>query len=109
MPRDTKYEDVKKHFERYGKIAKLNFVTDSCSGEFKGYCFIEYNHRADAKRAYREAHGKPRGNPILVDIMRGGVQKGWRPRRLGGGYGGNIKSSQLRFGGREQPHIPTYK
>ena len=25
---------------------------------------------------------------------------GWKPRRLGGGYGGNKKSGQCRFGGR---------
>ena len=35
--------------------------------------------------------------------MRAGVQENWKPRRLGGGYGGRIKSSQIRFGGRDRP------
>ncbi|KAK9700748.1 hypothetical protein QE152_g31050 [Popillia japonica] len=29
--------------------------------------------------------------------------KGWKPRRLGGGFGGNKESGQLRFGGRDRP------
>lgn len=29
--------------------------------------------------------------------------KGWKPRRLGGGFGGKKESGQLRFGGRDRP------
>eukprot|EP00826_Nyctotherus_ovalis_P045817 TRINITY_DN5104_c0_g1_i5.p1 TRINITY_DN5104_c0_g1~~TRINITY_DN5104_c0_g1_i5.p1 ORF type:complete len:201 (+),score=30.10 TRINITY_DN5104_c0_g1_i5:69-671(+) len=111
LPKNTTQEELNQHFTKYGKIVRTNFVTDTCSGEFKGYCFVEYKHRADARRAYRELSGRRlrKGDlkTVLVDVVRGGVQKGWKPRRLGGGYGGSIKSSQLRFGGREQPYIPV--
>lgn len=40
---------------------------------------------------------------IIVDFVRAGKQPNFKPRRLGGGFGGRIKSSQLRFGGRDKP------
>lgn len=38
---------------------------------------------------------------ILEIIHR--LLKGWKPRRLGGGFGGKKESGQLRFGGRDRP------
>lgn len=34
--------------------------------------------------------------------------KGWKPRRLGGGFGGRKESGQLRFGGRARPFQKPY-
>ena len=42
-------------------------------------------------------------NEILVDFQHQSKLKGWRPRRLGGGFGGNKKSGQLRFGCIDRP------
>lgn len=44
-----------------------------------------------------------RNGKIIVDFERGRVMRGWKPRRLGGGLGGNIKSGQLRFGCKYKP------
>ena len=38
---------------------------------------------------------KIENSEILVDFVRSGIQDLWKPRRLGGGYGGKIKSSQI--------------
>ena len=43
------------------------------------------------------------GNKISVDFERERIMEGWKPRKLGGGFGGNITSGQLRFGGRDKP------
>lgn len=40
------------------------------------------------------------GRRILVDRECGRTVKGWKPRRLGGGFGGHKESGQYRFGGR---------
>lgn len=47
---------------------------------------------------------------ILVEYERERIQKGWKPRRLGGGLGGRKESGQLRFGGRDRPfQVPLTK
>lgn len=35
--------------------------------------------------------------------------KGWKPRRLGGGFGGKKESGQLRFGGIARPFKKPYE
>lgn len=37
---------------------------------------------------------------ILIDREFGRTMRGWKPRRLGGGFGGQKESGQLRFGCR---------
>lgn len=40
---------------------------------------------------------------IIVEREAERVLQGWKPRRLGGGFGGNKQSGQLRFGCRDRP------
>lgn len=68
------------------------------TGESKGYCFLEFKHSSDAKTAFRKGQGIFIDNQkILVDFERCRTQKGWKPRRVGGGIGGVKKSGQMRF------------
>lgn len=70
----------------------------------KGYAFIEYEQECSAEDAYREANKMNLdGNIIFVDFECERLLKGWKPRRLGGGFGGKKESGQLRFGGRDRP------
>lgn len=70
----------------------------------KGYAFIEYELESSAEEAYREANKMNLdGNIIFVDFECERLLKGWKPRRLGGGFGGKKESGQLRFGGRDRP------
>lgn len=70
----------------------------------KGYAFIEYESESSAEEAYRLANKmNVDGNVIFVDFECERLLKGWKPRRLGGGFGGKKESGQLRFGGRDRP------
>ena len=102
---ETSEETVRKRFEQYGAICRLRLVRDLVTGISKGYAFVEFKHRADAERAHRHCY---RG--VLIDEREVIVEhelerslEGWKPRRLGGGFGGRKESGQLRFGGRYKP------
>lgn len=70
----------------------------------KGYAFIEYESEGSAVEAYKYANKMNLdGNLIFVDFECERLLKGWKSRRLGGGFGGKKESGQLRFGGRDRP------
>lgn len=74
------------------------------TGMPKGYAFIEYENELDAEEAYCKTNKMNiDGNIIFVDFECERLLKGWRPRRVGGGFGGKKESGQLRFGGRDRP------
>lgn len=79
-------------------------MKDIVTGAPKGYAFIEYQTERAAEEAYRKANKViVDGQAIFVDFECERLLKGWKPRRLGGGFGGNKESGQLRFGGRDRP------
>ncbi|CAA7019410.1 unnamed protein product [Microthlaspi erraticum] len=88
---------IKREFESYGPIKRVQLVTDKLSNKPRGYAFIEYMHTRDMKSAYKQADGqKIDGRRVLVDVERGRTVPNWRPRRLGGGLGTS------RVGGGEE-------
>ena len=101
----TSEDTLRKAFEKYGKIYRLRLVRDIVTGLSKGYAFVEFKHRSDLHRAYRDAYKRLviDDRQVLVDYEHERLLSGWRPRRLGGGFGGKIQSGQLRFGGRYRP------
>jgi hypothetical protein len=66
------------------------------AGKPRGYAFIEYEHKADMKEAYKAANGrKLEGRRILVDVERGRtVDNWWVPRPRNGGTGESRTSRQ---------------
>lgn len=78
-------------------------MRDIVTQESKRYGFVEYEKRI------REPYGLNGtfldGYKLIVQREVGRVVKNWKPRRLGGGFGGNKKSGQLRFGGYARPFI----
>ncbi|XP_052873466.1 U11/U12 small nuclear ribonucleoprotein 35 kDa protein-like [Anopheles cruzii] len=91
-------------FSPFGTIVKSRLVTDTVTGMPRGYAFIEYSTRDEALRAIDRMHGCTiEGKEILVDEEWERRLEGWKPRRLGGGFGGRKTSSQLRFGCKVQP------
>ena len=74
-------------------------IKDFITGEHKSYAFLEYKHFNDALYVYKKFKRNKQKNPneIQVDFERARNQKGWKPRRIGGGVGGNKRSGQLRF------------
>lgn len=48
------------------------------AGKVRGYAFVEYEHKADMKDAYKNADGlKVEGRRIVVDVERGRTVDGW--------------------------------
>lgn len=85
-------------------FTRFRLVRDIVTGFPKGYAFIEYESEQAAEDAYRRAHRMTLdGQVIFVDFECERLLKGWKPRRLGGGFGGRKESGQLRFGGRDRP------
>lgn len=101
---ETTEETLSQKFSSFGKIISVKVVRDIITGLSKCYAFVEFKHKSDAKDAYQEMNHTIIDNcKILVDFEHGRVMPGWKPRRLGGGFGGKKESGQLRFGCRDRP------
>ncbi|MCJ1313899.1 hypothetical protein MMC25_007579 [Agyrium rufum] len=96
---DIKETDLEREFGRFGPIERIRIVTDTTeppdSPQAKkkkgnrGYAFIVYEREKDMKAAYKETDGiRIKDRRVLVDVERGRIVVGWKPRRLGGGLGG---------------------
>uniref|UniRef100_A0A1B0C831 U11/U12 small nuclear ribonucleoprotein 35 kDa protein n=2 Tax=Lutzomyia longipalpis TaxID=7200 RepID=A0A1B0C831_LUTLO len=102
--RETNEEKLRNKFERFGKIVSCRVVRDLVTGMSKNYAFIEFQSRAAAIEAYDAMNGVTvDGAELLVDFEWERRMRGWKPRRLGGGFGGKKESGQLRFGCRARP------
>lgn len=55
----TSEEQLKNHFEAFGKVVSAKIVTDQMTGKSKGFGFVEMETAADAETAIRELNGKP--------------------------------------------------
>lgn len=99
---ETSESKIRREFEEYGPIKRVELVWDHSTGKSRGYAFIEYEKERDMKGnnpytsersqlflvAYKYGDGKKIDNKrVLVDVERGRTVPGWRPRRLGGGIG----------------------
>ncbi|KAK7926139.1 hypothetical protein WMY93_008449 [Mugilogobius chulae] len=100
----TNEEKLHQVFSKFGDIQRLRLVRDIVTGFSKCYAFIEYKEERAVNRAWREAEKLVLDqHELFVDMEQERTLKGWIPRRLGGGLGGNKGSGQLRFGGRDRP------
>ncbi|XP_072302242.1 U11/U12 small nuclear ribonucleoprotein 35 kDa protein [Eucyclogobius newberryi] len=91
-------------FSKFGDIQRLRLARDIVTGFSKRYAFVEYKEERSVNRAWREADKLVLDqHELFVDMEQERTLKGWVPRRLGGGQGGNKGSGQLRFGGRDRP------
>lgn len=74
------------------------------TGISKNYAFIEFESSTSAKAAVNEMNlQRIDNNEIIVDLEHERQLDGWKPRRLGGGFGGKKESGQLRFGCKIRP------
>lgn len=79
-------------------------MVDIVTGISKQYAFIEYESSLSAKDAVHEMNQRRiDDSEIIVDFEHERRLKDWKPRRLGGGFGGRKESGQLRFGCRARP------
>lgn len=91
-------------FSKFGTVRSATVVRNIVTGLSRCYAFVEFKHKQDAKEAFLEMNQSLIDNSkVLVDYEHGRVMPGWKPRRLGGGFGGKKESGQLRFGCRDRP------
>jgi len=65
LPPNTRSEDVKGMFEKYGTITDVRVMTD------KGFGFVEYESSRDAEDAVAELNGKSMdGSPMVVEFAK---------------------------------------
>lgn len=92
---DVSERKLRREFEEFGPIKRINVVHDKITGKPKGYAFIEFEHKSDMKEAYKATDGmRIEERRCLVDVERGRSVPGWRPRRLGGGKGGESRAAR---------------
>ncbi|CAF4747181.1 unnamed protein product, partial [Rotaria sp. Silwood2] len=82
--------------EIFPNAIRINLIRDIITRESKGYAFLD--GYIDRKKEY-----KFHGHLLLIEDVASKKVFGWKPRRFGGGLGGNKQSGQLRFGGSQKP------
>eukprot|EP00798_Chlamydomonas_sp_ICE-L_P002987 gene2987-12995_t len=105
---DVTEKKLRREFDEFGQIKSLRIVYNK-EGKHRGYAFIEYEHKKDMKEAYKQADGrKIEGRRVVVDVERGRTVENWRPRRLGGGLGGQGREPKApKKGGGGLPVAPA--
>lgn len=100
---ETTEKQLRHEFEQFGAVKHIRLVEDE-EGKSRGYAFIEYEHEADLKAAYKYADGKKiDGRRVVVDVERGRTVHEWRPRKFGGGIGETRKGgpgANVKYSGR---------
>lgn len=76
-------QDIKNLFSEYGEIVSVKIITDTYTGQSKGFGFIEMETENDAKKAISALNGKTFVGKILTVAearpqQPRGERKGWR-------------------------------
>ncbi|XP_047526238.1 U11/U12 small nuclear ribonucleoprotein 35 kDa protein-like [Pieris napi] len=107
-PRTTQ-DTIETEFSKFGKVKRCRLVKDIVTGKSKKYAFLEYESGHSVEKALKEMHHEyVDGAEIIVEREAERRLQGWKPRRLGGGFGGRRESGQLRFGCVERPFRKPY-
>lgn len=81
-------DDVRELFSKVGEIASVNLITDSHTGQLKGFGFVEMTSAADAKKAIETLNGTMfMERPLTVNEAK--PQKPREQGGFGGGRGGH--------------------
>ncbi|HXY75217.1 MAG TPA: RNA-binding protein [Dehalococcoidales bacterium] len=89
---ETKEEDLRSEFERFGKVESISVITDRETGRSKGFAFVEMPIVAEGQAAINALNGKQiRERTLTVNAARPrteGGSGGYRSNRSSGGYSG---------------------
>jgi len=96
LARTTVDEELRKSFEAFGQVSRVNIIKDNYSGDSRGFGFVEMPNQAEAEAAIAALNGKEmNGRELNVNVARprenrpgGGGGRGGDRRGGGGGFGG---------------------
>lgn len=95
LPYTANEEMLQQIFAEFGPLRTIKVVKNVKTGKPRGYAFLEYEHKRDAKTAYKMTGSlKIQGKKVMVDVERARTVSGWKPRRLGGGLGGESRAAK---------------
>jgi RNA recognition motif-containing protein len=81
-------QDIRRLFEAYGQVDRVNIVTDRDSGQPRGFGFVEMSDNSEGDRAIAALNGHEVGGRALnVNEARPKGEGGGGNRGGGGGYG----------------------
>jgi RNA recognition motif-containing protein len=81
-------QDLRRLFEAYGQVDRVNIVTDRDSGQPRGFGFVEMSDNTEGDRAIAALNGHEVGGRALnVNEARPKGDGGGGNRGGGGGYG----------------------
>jgi len=98
---DTKEEDLKQLFGKYGEIKTADIIRDGYSGRSKGFGFVEMVNASDAEKALEQNGQEFMGRTLRVSEAKPAKRDGGggdRGGRSGGGGGGRGRDN-FRGGG----------
>jgi RNA recognition motif-containing protein len=102
LSRDAVDDDVKKLFERYGRVVSVRIIRDKETGISKGYSFVEMPIRTEAELAIAELRGREfMGRTLRIDEGHGinsGRQHNTAAMRYGANGNRQHRSSGSSFG-----------
>ena len=79
----TTQEELEAIFGQYGKVERVNIISDRTTGQPRGFAFVEMTDQTEADNAIQQLNGSElRGRSLNVNIARPKSPGG------GGGYGG---------------------
>ena len=91
----TTEQDIRSMFEAYGKVDRVNIVTDRDSGQSRGFAFVEMSNDDEGNNAISVINGRELGGRALnVNEARP------KPTGSGGGCGGRGRNGGGRGGSR---------
>ena len=80
----TTQEELESLFAQYGKVERVNLVTDRDTGQPRGFAFVEMTERQHAEAAISQLNGaEVNGRALKVNEAQP------KPAGGGGGFGGN--------------------
>jgi RNA recognition motif-containing protein len=94
----TSEDELKAHFQEFGKVVSAKIVTDKQTGRSKGFGFVEMEREEDAKEAIAKKNGETLGDrPLRLSLAQ---ERDRPPRepRSNDSYGSrsNYRSNQSR-------------
>lgn len=74
---DMNENDLRKEFEKYGKVASVRIIENKMSGKSKGFGFVEMADKGEASSAIRAVNGKElKGRRVVVNEAQSQARNG---------------------------------